>query len=275
MADRKFKLLAFDLDGTLLNSQGQILPNSREAIQDVLSRGVKVVLVTGRHHVTTYPYHCELGLDTPAICCNGTYIMGFQPKKMFYSDPLGQDESLAILEIARKMDMHILIYVRDDMLFELKNAHVRSLQSWGASLPEHLTPSIKHVDDFLKALQAAECTFKFVLSHPDQNRFDQAIETIDQMPGISCVRSWVNRTDVFKSGNSKGLALLRLARQWQIAPDEIIAVGDNDNDISMVSSVGLGVAMAGCTEGLKRVAGSQIGSNDKDSIARLIREYVL
>ena len=275
MADRNFKLLAFDLDGTLLNSEDRILESSRKAIREVLGRGIKVVLATGRHHVTTYPYHCELGLDTPAICCNGTYIIGFQPQRMIDSDPLGRSESLAILEIARKMGMHILIYVRDEMLFEIKNAHVRNLLSWGASLPGHLTPSIKQVDDFLEVLQTAECIFKFVLSHSDQGQFDQAIEVIDQMPGVSCVRSWVNRTDVFKSGNSKGLALVRLARQWQISPDEIIAVGDNDNDISMVSRVGLGVAMGDSTDALRLVADRQIGSHNDDSIARMIREWVL
>lgn len=68
----KYQVIAFDLDGTLLNRQGQILPTSKKIIQHCLDKGLKVMLVTGRHHTAAYPYYHELNLTTPMICCNGT-----------------------------------------------------------------------------------------------------------------------------------------------------------------------------------------------------------
>ncbi len=68
----KYRVVAFDLDGTLLNSKGEILPSSIEAINSARERGAKVVLVTGRHHTAVKPYYHQLQLDTPIICCSGT-----------------------------------------------------------------------------------------------------------------------------------------------------------------------------------------------------------
>lgn len=95
------------------------------------------------------------------------------------------------------------------------------------------------------------------------------------MTDVSCERSWVDRIDIANNGNTKGSTLLRLAEQWGIDREDIIAVGDNDNDISMVRLAGLGVAMGNCSDALMPVADEFIGSNDEDSIAQLINVHVV
>lgn len=69
-----FRVIALDLDGTLLTPQKTILPESMTALQHAREAGFKVVIVTGRHHVAIHPFYQALALDTPAICCNGTYL---------------------------------------------------------------------------------------------------------------------------------------------------------------------------------------------------------
>lgn len=73
----RYQAVAFDLDGTLLSSQSTILESSKKAIQKIREKGIKVFIVTGRHHTAVKPYYVELALDTPVVCCNGTYLYDF------------------------------------------------------------------------------------------------------------------------------------------------------------------------------------------------------
>lgn len=97
-----YQVVAFDLDGTLLNSQGQILAANKQAIQTVRDKGIKVVLVTGRHHTAVKPYYYELGLETPIVCCNGTYIYQPQTDEVIAGNPFSKEEALNFLDIAEK-----------------------------------------------------------------------------------------------------------------------------------------------------------------------------
>lgn len=76
-----YRVIALDLDGTLLDNQKRILPQSLAALAQARAAGIKVVVVTGRHHVAIHPFYQALEIDTPAICCNGTYLYDFQQKK--------------------------------------------------------------------------------------------------------------------------------------------------------------------------------------------------
>ena len=269
-----YKLLAFDLDGTLLSSNRKILESSKKAIKAAQEQGIKVVLITGRHHVAVRPYHYELGLDTPAICCNGAYIMDFNQPDPIYSNPLSKEQARRIIQIARERDMHILMYVDNAMTFEVLNPHMQNLCNWANQQPEIVRPNIMQIDDAPGVMESAKAVHKFVLSHPDQNHFLEAYQHIQEIHDFSCERSWVDRIDIANHGNTKGSTLLRLANQWGIDREDIIAVGDNDNDISMVRLAGLGVAMGNCSDDLKPVADLIIGSNEDNSIADLIEQYV-
>lgn len=73
-----YQAIAFDLDGTLLNPRATILESSKQAIKKAREKGIKVFFVTGRHNTAVRPYYAEIGLDTPVVCCNGTYLYDFQ-----------------------------------------------------------------------------------------------------------------------------------------------------------------------------------------------------
>ena len=269
------QLIAFDLDGTLLDSKGRILESSKKAIREAQEQGIKVVLATGRHHVAVRPYHYELGLDTPAICCNGAYIMDFSQPEPVYSNPLSKDQARRIIHVARERNMHILMYVEDAMTYEVLNPHMERLSNWAKAQPDIVRPDIRQIDDAMTVMESARSIHKFVLSHTDQQEFLSAYQHIQTMTDVSCERSWVDRIDIANNGNTKGSTLLRLAERWGIERENIIAVGDNDNDISMVRMAGLGVAMGDCSDALKPVADEFIGSNDEDSIAQLINKHVV
>ena len=87
------RVIALDLDGTLLTSKKTILPASLEALARAREAGYQVIVVTGRHHVAIHPFYQALALDTPAICCNGTYLYDYHAKKVLAADPMPVEQA--------------------------------------------------------------------------------------------------------------------------------------------------------------------------------------
>jgi HAD superfamily hydrolase (TIGR01484 family) len=83
------RVIALDLDGTLLTPQKTLLPSSLEALKRAQEAGYQLLIVTGRHHVAIHPFYQALALDTPAICCNGTYLYDYQAKKVLVRSAAG------------------------------------------------------------------------------------------------------------------------------------------------------------------------------------------
>lgn len=264
-----YQVIAFDLDGTLLNSKGQILTSSKAAIQRCINKGFKVVLVTGRHHTAAYPYYHELNLTTPMICCNGTYVYQPQTDSVLSANPLSFEQARTIIQLAEKYGMHLLMYSRNEMNYSSLNEHMRKFSKWVESCPEAIRPKIREVSDFNGLLKDGEIIWKFVISHPDR---DLMQATVNALPSseFSCEWSWFDRADIANRGNTKGARLLELLNSWRIDPQAVVAFGDNHNDISMLSAVGLGIAMGNAETEVKECAKLVTLSNDEEGIASVL-----
>ncbi|UAX41978.1 pyridoxal phosphatase [Pasteurella canis] len=265
----KYQVIAFDLDGTLLNSQGQILTSSKIAIQRCIDKGLKVILVTGRHHTAAYPYYHELNLTTPMICCNGTYVYQPQTDAVLTANPLSLEQARQVIQLADKHHLHLLMYSRDAMNYSVMNAHMRKFSEWVQSCPPHVRPKLRQVSDFNSLLNKQETIWKFVISHPDRALMQMAVDHLSPA-GFSCEWSWIDRVDIANGGNTKGARLLELLRSWQIDPQFVVAFGDNHNDISMLNSVGLGVAMGNAETEVKQQAHLVTLSHDEAGIASVL-----
>ena len=274
MSARRFRLVALDLDGTSLDGRGRLRPATRAAVDEVRAAGVEVVLVTGRHHVLTRPLHAEFGLDTPAICCNGTYVWDFAAECPLIGEPMDKDKAREMLATCRRHGVHTLIYVRDAMTYEVSTPHLEGLQAWARTFPEPMRPRLLHVADFEATIAEAPLVWKLVVSCDDDATIAAWHAEATALAGFNIESSWWNRWDVMVAGASKGPRLIEWAAARGIAPDEILAFGDNLNDVSMISSVGHGVAMGNAAEGLKAVADEIIGDNDGDAIAEALRRLV-
>ncbi|WP_109078067.1 pyridoxal phosphatase [Aggregatibacter kilianii] len=269
-----YQVIAFDLDGTLLNSQGNILPANKRAIQRAREQGIKIVFVTGRHHTAVKPYYHEVNLDTPIICCNGTYLYYPQTDEIKFANPLSAEQCHKVIDIANRFDTHLLMYSRDAMNYTRLNPHMEKFTQWVMSCPPEVRPNVCKVNDFKEIIDnPKENIWKFVISSPDRQAMESAVNSLPKSE-FSCEWSWIDRVDVANNGNSKGGRLLDLLKLWDIDPQNVIAFGDNHNDISMITSVGLGIAMGNAEEAVKAKAKRAIGSNDEDSIAQLIGEML-
>lgn len=269
-----YKLIAFDLDGTLLNNQGQILPSSKLAIEQARAKGCKVVLVTGRHHTAARPYHYQLGLDTPMICCNGTYVYDVATDTMPIANPLSPSQAQKVIEIAQQYGTHLLLYSRNAMNYLTLNDHMQKFSQWVADCPEKVRPQLQQLDNFQQILDNKdEIIWKFVISHPDRMIMQQAVAELPETE-FSCEWSWIDRVDIAKQGNSKGGRLLQLLNSWNIDPMQVIAFGDNHNDTSMLTAVGLGVAMGNAEPEVKQQAKIVTLSHNDNGIERVLSQYL-
>jgi hydroxymethylpyrimidine pyrophosphatase-like HAD family hydrolase len=118
------RVIALDLDGTLLTPQKTLLPSSLEALKRAQEAGYQLLIVTGRHHVAIHPFYQALGLDTPAICCNGTYLYDYQAKKVLASDPLPVTQALQLIDLLDEHAIHGLMYVDNAMVYERPTGHM-------------------------------------------------------------------------------------------------------------------------------------------------------
>ena len=269
-----YQVIAFDLDGTLLNPDNQILASSKLAIQQARSKGLKVVLVTGRHHTAVKPYYAELGLDTPIICCNGTYIYHPATDEVSHANPLSPEQCRKVQAVATKYDTHLLIYSRDAMNYVELNPHMEKFQQWVQSCPEDVRPNVRQIPSFASLIDNPnEIIWKFVISSPSREAMESAVNELP-VSEFSAEWSWVDRVDCASNGNSKGAKLLTLLKEWQISPEKVIAFGDNHNDISMLTAVGLGVAMGNAEDEVKAQAKAVIGANHEDAIAQYLADVL-
>lgn len=269
-----YKLLAVDLDGTVLNSQHNISVNLVQAIKRISERH-HVVIVTGRHHVAAAPYYHELGLTTPIICCNGTYIYDYKSKKVLTEKSIDKSKAIDFIKLAEEFNLKVVMYSRDSMLYSKHQpvAYMEKLSAWANTYPENERPSICKVDSFYDALQETDYIWKFVVEGGDLEQFYQT-EFINN--NFSGERSWVDRVDFAKIGNSKGNALSKYALGLGIEAKDIVAVGDNHNDISMLELAGLGIAMGNAEPAIKKHAQLVTADNDHhNALAELLIKIFL
>lgn len=270
----KYRTIALDLDGTLLNQQKQILPESLEILTQARQKGIKVIIVTGRHHVAIHPFYQALQLDTPAICCNGTYTYNYQQRRVLSGNPLTKSQAIRVTELLRNHPIQSLMYIDDAMAFEHQDDSISRWLAWSAGLPENQRPNMVHVDKFETAIDKADNVWKFATSSEDMDALNHFSALVEQELGLECERSWHNQIDLAQRGNTKGNRLRQWVESQGLTMDSVIAFGDNLNDVSMLEQVGMGVAMGNSSDEVKASANLVTTDNDIPSIANVIREYV-
>lgn len=265
-----YQAVAFDLDGTLLSSNSTILESSKQAIQNIRKKGIKVYIVTGRHHTAVRPYYTELELDTPVICCNGTYLYDFHQDKVLDSNPLPPQLAADLINSAQAEDIHVSVYFRDAMTYETLNPHFERFQKWVNSCDEAVRPNVQQVPKYQKLINQGITVWKVLISDPDLQKMQKFVEKLP-LDKVSPEWSWIDRVDITHQGNTKGSCLKTLLELEGISPEKVVAFGDNFNDISMLEFVGLGIAMGGCKQEVQDKADKTIGSNNEDSIANELK----
>ncbi|VZR14859.1 Pyridoxal phosphate phosphatase YbhA [Escherichia coli] len=269
------RVIALDLDGTLLTPKKTLLPSSIEALARAREAGYQLIIVTGRHHVAIHPFYQALALDTPAICCNGTYLYDYHAKTVLEADPMPVIKALQLIEMLNEHHIHGLMYVDDAMVYEHPTGHVIRTSNWAQTLPPEQRPTFTQVASLAETAQQVNAVWKFALTHDDLPQLQHFGKHVEHELGLECEWSWHDQVDIARGGNSKGKRLTKWVEAQGWSMENVVAFGDSFNDISMLEAAGTGVAMGNADDAVKARANIVIGDNTTDSIAQFIYSHLI
>lgn len=259
------KLIAIDIDDTLLNDALLITPRVKRAVQNAVDKGVYVVLCTGRIRKGAVRFYEELSLDTPMIVSGGAEIFDAQGHLM-YSHPVDPALVKKLLQYAYDRGIHAQVYINGELVYRESNAYSRHYES----LLGH--PGIEMPD--IMSLETIITPKVLYVMEPDMVEETQR-ETKKFFPGLTIASSKPDYLEFASADVSKGEALAFLADHYKLERQSIIAVGDSQIDISMIRFAGIGIAMANAARDVKESADVICPSNEDDGIAYVIEKYIL
>ncbi len=269
----EIKVVVCDMDGTLLNSDHYVSTNNLMAIQKLEEKGIPFVVATGRAYQLMKPYFDMLALENPFILSNGGEVSMPYSDKPLQSAFLNQEDALNIMDYCKKHKMVYLVYTRN-AIYSTNNSRVEFFKEQNKRLEPHQQAIFKEMIDH-KELISKHNVNKVLIVEIDRSIHKKAVEDIKMMGNFEIAESQTSFIDVNPSGVSKGSMLPYIAEYFNVEVKNIMAIGDQDNDVSMLQSAGLSICMDNGSEKAKKVANYITRSNDLDGVAHAINTFIL
>ena len=249
MADQtgQYKLLALDLDGTLLNDRSEISETNAKWVKRAADAGITVCVSTGRGFVSALPFAEQLGLETPMITVNGGEIWT-KPHSIHKRTLLAADKVMKLHAIAERHG--------EAWFWAYTTQEIYNKERWVDDTPSH---------DWLK----------FGFYTEDTKMLGSILEQVRSIEGLELSNSSPYNIEINPEGVSKASALLEVCRMLGFEMSEVVAVGDSLNDIAAIREAGLGVAMGNAQDEVKAAADVVTGHHQEDGVAQVIQNYVL
>lgn len=264
----EIKLIAVDLDGTLLDSKHELSPRTEAALKAAIDKGVQVVLATGKTRASAQPIIDRLGLKSPGIFLQGLAVYE-SDGTLRYQQTLDAALVRQVITFAEDRGFVVVAYAGGRILMRADNAVSETLTAYGEPMPEAIGPIQNIADDMPlnklvlfgdpKRIKALRWQLSMQLN-------GSATLTQAQVPSM---------VEVLPPGASKGTTLKRLLKDMGIAPENVLALGDGENDIAMLEVAGIGVAVGNADEKLKAAADHVVATNDAGGVAEAIVRFVL
>ena len=282
------RLLALDLDGTLLNSRGQISERNRRALAATRSSGVRVAIVTGRRFRDARPIALELGLDVPVIAHNGALTKHAETLETVAVLPLPLAAARNAIQVGRAGGADPLISDDHEGLGVLIYDH---LSGDNLALIQYVTWAKRiHGEESGAAVKQVTLVEEYLNHEPVHLAFSGGCEKMKQLEvelrrelkesvKIFCTtyaRKDFALLDIVHPGASKGVGVAAAAAELGFSSDEVMAGGDNLNDLEMLEFAGTGVVMGNAELSLHEIKGlNATTSNDEDGVAIAIERFIL
>ncbi|EOC99912.1 Hydrolase (HAD superfamily) [Caldisalinibacter kiritimatiensis] len=270
-----YKLIAIDMDGTLLNSNKEISERNKKALKVATEKGVQVVISTGRIFTSARYYAKLLGLITPIISCNGAYVCEYHRKNVLYENPMETVDFKEIIKTLQENDFYYHFYDNENFYTRELNYSSSSYYNWNKKQKPGDRINIEIIDNPMELVEEKELKiYKIVAVDKDREKLDYIRKVLSKNKNIEIVSSWSDNIEIMNKGVSKGKALEKLCKIYNISKEQVIAIGDNYNDIPMLEFAGTAVAMGNGEEDAKKIADIVTDTNDNDGVAKAIEELI-
>jgi 5-amino-6-(5-phospho-D-ribitylamino)uracil phosphatase len=280
--------LALDLDGTLLDSRGHISERNRLAIDNAREHGVRVALVTGRRFRDSRPVALELGLDIPLISHNGALTKHAATLQTVSILPLPLDAAREALRVGREAGADALLSDDHEGLGVLVYDHLRGENtaahkyvSWARRIHgEEGANAVQQVDSLEDYLDHEPIHLAFSGTCNEMDQLEEILKTelgsTVKILGTTYLEQDFTLLDILNPAASKGAGVAVAAAELGVAREEIMAIGDNYNDLEMLLFAGTGVVMANAPLTLREIGGLHpTASNRDDGVALAIEQFIL
>lgn len=288
-----YKLIAIDLDGTLLNSYGEVTKENKNAILNAKQKGIEVVLASGRAIMSVKSLADELGCNNYIICGNGALTYDMKKEEIIYNKFLEKNKVLEIIKVCEENSIYYNLYTTETILAKSLNYNLLFYNQENATKPESKKTKITIVDNIYEYVKQndKEKYLKITICDSDKIIFGSIIRKLRMIKNIDVLDVAHMSRKIIKDGTDEILvgyyyteisnvnvdkweALKHLAQKLSIKEEEIIAIGDNINDKKMVEGAGVGVIMGNSAPYIKEIADMVVADNNNSGVAQAINNLI-
>lgn len=287
-----YKLIAIDLDGTLLNSYGEISQGNREAIEYALKNNVEVVLASGRDPKTMEKMSLNLGIKNYLIAGNGASIYDIKKEKNIYEKFIKQEKALKIIQICKENSIFLNLYTDKGIITESLNFNVKVFNSENTLKALEKQTNIEVVKDLYQYAKENQLNIlKIIVCDESKIIFNNIIQKLKMIGGVEVldvehmsrkkIRIGTEEIDVeyfYTEISSKNVdkwnALEFLMGKLGIKKEEVMCIGDNINDKKMVENAGVGVSMKNSALSVNEIGDFITEDNNSDGVKIAIYKYI-
>jgi hypothetical protein len=259
------KMIATDIDGTIYNPTSGFSDSVIKCIKSLQTSGIKVVLVTGRMHSSAIGVAKQLGLTTPVISYQGGLIKDFNNKTL-YQNNLSSDYAKEIINWARENNIHINLYIDDKLYVEHDNDIVKNYVNG-----KFINYTVCNFDD----LKIENVNKILAIDPKDAQKVTSWVKELQKKyPDLYIVKSTPYFCEIGSNEARKSLGVEFLCKLWGIKKEEVLTIGDQNNDIDLIQAGGIGVAMGNATDELKSCADFITDTVDNDGFVKAVEKFV-
>lgn len=287
------KLVAIDLDGTMLNQYGIVTQNTKKSIKKAQENGMEIMIASGRPIDSVKTISKEIGSENYFISGNGSIIYDIKKDEIIYENVLKKQKALEIIKICEENSIFYNVYTEKEIIAKNLQYNVLYYHKENLTKSEEDKTHVNIVEDIYDYIEKTDSkVLKVMICDKHQTIFNAIIRKLKEVDDIEVLEvSHMSRkiirqgteeipieyfyTEISAKNVDKWTALEFLKEKLQISSDEIVAIGDNVNDKKMIEKSGYGIAMGQSAPQIKEIADYITDSNVDDGVANALDKLLL
>lgn len=288
-----YKLVAVDLDGTMLNSFGDITENTKQVIKEKIKDGKEIIIASGRSIDSIKTIAEEIGSENFFIAGNGSIIYDIKKDKIIYEKYIPKNKALQIMKMCEENSIFYTVYTKNTIVTSSLQYNVLYYYKENLKKEENKKTSITIVENICEYVKnmSDEKVMKILVADNTKSIFNSIIKKVRNIKDVEVLDvSHMSRkiirhgteeipieyyyTEISMQNVDKWSAIEYLIKRIEIKKEEVIAIGDNMNDKKMIENAGLGIAMKGSMPEVLEAANYVTSSNNEEGVASALQKFL-